>query len=160
MKPVKGKRNSPYDNVSRNYFSTSSRKILGYLVMLCLFSLSLYWLGQNMRATPEIEYEMEILKNLNHDIDNVNNIVQVEDNDKDSNNFDLAGNMALGSKGDVGRGVNEAPKGGIANEAPLVGNNEKEVLEGKKAKSKPGRQVDERVPIDFEESVKGGTPEE
>ncbi|EGV64868.1 hypothetical protein PSN45_005222 [Yamadazyma tenuis] len=136
MKPVKGKgkKGSPYESMQSNYFSTPKKKIIGYLFMLCFFSLSFYWLGQSMRAAPDAEYDIDIGQASTKV--GINNILGVVENDKDSSNLGLAGNLAVGSKGDVGIGVNEAPKGGMANEAPVVGNDEDEVIEGKK-KQKP-----------------------
>ncbi|KAI5964283.1 uncharacterized protein KGF55_002225 [Candida pseudojiufengensis] len=70
---------------------------------------------------------------------NLNNIVDpsINTNNKDdSKNLDLAGNLALGSNGKKGVGIVEAPKGGIANEGHIVGNNEEELIGSGKSKPK------------------------
>lgn len=72
----------------------------------------------------------------NANLDNIVNAVGSKA-DKESENIDLAGNLAQGSKGEKGIGVVEAPKGGIANEAPIVGTDEDELVGtgGNKAKN-------------------------
>lgn len=143
MKPSKGKKLSPYDDLPKNYFNTPRRKLLGYIVLLLVFSMSIYSLGQAMRSKPD-SFELEDMDRTNSLASNgdskspLNNVVNIKNNDYDSQNVVLAGNMAIGSKGDVGRGVDEAPKGGIANEAPVVGNHEDEIVKGKPSPNKAG----------------------
>lgn len=132
MKPMKGKKGSPYETMSHDFFRTPRRKLVGYLVMLTLFCTSVYWLGQSLRASPEFEFELEEKQELlsANDILEPNMGADLDVEKDESGNIGLAGNMAMGSKGDVGRGVQEAPKGGIANEAPVVGNDEVQILKG------------------------------
>ncbi|KAK6202777.1 uncharacterized protein RJT21DRAFT_118853 [Scheffersomyces amazonensis] len=90
-------------------------------------------------------------KNINVDIDDINDNVNIKNNEKisnvdvnkagnakkDSDNIDLAGNFAKGSKGEKGIGVVEAPKGGVANEAPIVGSDEDKIIgTGKNSRNK------------------------
>lgn len=63
--------------------------------------------------------------------------------DKELDNPDLASNLASNSKGELGLGVNQAPKGGIANEAPIVGSDEDQIIgTGKGSKFKKKIDVD------------------
>ena len=134
MKPIRGKKGSPYENLQNDFFRTPGRKLVGYLIMLSIFCLSMFWLGQALRAKPEYEFELEEKQELlsANDILEPNVGANLDVEKDESGNIGLAGNMAMGSKGDVGRGVKEAPKGGIANEAPIVGNDEDEIIKGKK----------------------------
>lgn len=156
MKPSKGKKLSPYDNLPKNYFNSPKRKLLGYVTLLLIFSMSIYSLGQAMRSSPDA-FDLEEMENFdslgsNHDSKSpINNVVDIKNNDGDSSNIGLAGNMAVGSKGDVGMGVKEAPKGGIANEAPMVGNDEDEIVKGKPSPKKAG--VDAENLAEFEEDI-------
>lgn len=137
MKPIKNKKRSPYDNAPHNYFNSPRRKIVGYFIMLILFSCSCYWLGQSLRTQPETAYELEIdpvNKKLMANLDDVDKIAgKISDIDDEGNKVELAGNLAANSKGDVGLGLKEAPMGGIANEAPIVGNDEDLIVKGKKS---------------------------
>ncbi|EDK36370.2 hypothetical protein PGUG_00469 [Meyerozyma guilliermondii ATCC 6260] len=131
MKPsTKKKFQSPYDKMPRTFFTTPMRKIIGYILMLSLFGVIMYWVAQDMRPTPDPEYEViapELLRNnpipqVNKPQENFDNMVKIGKNaDGEIDNVDLAGNMAQGSNGEIGLGVAEAPKGGIANEGAVVG---------------------------------------
>lgn len=131
MKPsTKKKFQSPYDKMPRTFFTTPMRKIIGYIMMLLLFGVIMYWVAQDMRPTPDPEYEVispELLRNnpipqVNKPQENFDNMVKIGKNaDGEIDNVDLAGNMAQGSNGEIGLGVAEAPKGGIANEGGVVG---------------------------------------
>lgn len=144
MKPAsKRKGHSPYDNLktSQNVFNTPRRKLLGYLVLLILFGSCVLWMSFDLRTVKETTYEI---------INNAPNLQKINSPqvgsikipnkdgtiDKESKIKDLAGNLAQGSKGEKGIGVSEAPKGGVANEAPIVGSDEEELIGiGKKHKS-------------------------
>lgn len=136
MKPAKSKKGSPYDKVQTNYFNSPRRKLSGYIIMLFFFCLGAYWLGQSMRIKPD--YSRQLIEedeiSLN---DKVNDIVgTATENDRDSDNAELANGLALDSKGTAGKGVLEAPKGGVVNEASYVGNDEDEIIHGKSKKTK------------------------
>ncbi|CAH6723830.1 hypothetical protein CLIB1444_21S00342 [[Candida] jaroonii] len=153
MKPIRPKKGSPYQNFQSNWFNSPRRKALGYFFMLFLFSLSFYWLGQTLKSTPDTIYELEdVDKKLMNSLQDVDNLVGKISNEKDKDegvlDAKLAGNMMANSKGDIGIGINEAPKGGIANEAPIVGNDEELILKGKKS-TKKNDQV-ERILNDIE----------
>ncbi|ODV80835.1 uncharacterized protein CANTADRAFT_40983, partial [Suhomyces tanzawaensis NRRL Y-17324] len=154
MKPSKKK--SPYENInSVNFFNTSRRKILGYLVMLFLFGTCMMWVAQELRPGNDPQYEIvkselkqpvvpEVPSNKLPNIEKIANSVGSKA-DKESRNVDLAGNFAQGSKGEKGLGVVEAPKGGIANEAPMVGNDEDKLV-GTGKNIKPKGQVSGQAP--------------
>lgn len=157
MKPSKKKGSSPYDNLngSINAFNTPRKKLVGYLVLLVLFGTCMFWVSQELRPVPDVKYEIAkepasggekgTIANNKQEIngakdpkDNLNNIVNaVGKADKESANVELADNLAQGSKGEKGKVVYEAPKGGIANEAPVVGSDEEKLIgTGKKSKQK------------------------
>ncbi|CUM53444.1 uncharacterized protein AC631_00501 [Debaryomyces fabryi] len=112
---------SPYHNKAKSFFASPRRKVVGYLILLILFGSCMYWLSQDLKGSMEqpsyeiVQPDLEYNKNLD-------DIVGIGNADKESENIGLAGNLAQGSKGDIGVGVAEAPKGGMANEAPVVGN--------------------------------------
>ena len=159
MKPNKKK--LPYSNLKEPivFFNNPKRKLMGYLVMFMLIGTLMWWISQDIKIKPDPEYELarhetssSSSSNNNHqeknnnkiNIDsknnaNLDNIVNAVGSkaDKESENIDLAGNLAQGSKGEKGIGVVEAPKGGIANEAPIVGTDEDELVGtgGNKAKN-------------------------
>lgn len=159
MKPNKKK--LPYSNLKEPivFFNNPKRKLMGYLVMFMLIGTLMWWISQDIKIKPDAEYELarhetssSSSSNNNHqeknnnkiNIDsknnaNLDNIVNAVGSkaDKESENIDLAGNLAQGSKGEKGIGVVEAPKGGIANEAPIVGTDEDELVGtgGNKAKN-------------------------
>ncbi|KAK6456827.1 uncharacterized protein RJT20DRAFT_34780 [Scheffersomyces xylosifermentans] len=149
MKPSSKRKNSPYDNLKSPvaFFNSPPRKILGYLVLLLLFGTCMYWISQDLKPSrppvyevvkPEIiQASVNVPKNAKVDNKNIERIVNVGSKaDKESLNIDLADNLAQGSKGEKGVGVAEAPKGGIANEAPVVGSDEEKIVGlGKKPKA-------------------------
>lgn len=155
MKP--NKKRLPYTNLKEPivFFNNPKRKLFGYLIMFMLIGTLMWWVSQDIKMKPDPEYELAHLDsgssssssniNLNNaNNNNKNNKINIDsknnanlDNivnavgskaDKESENIDLAGNLAQGPKGDKGIGVVEAPKGGIANEAPVVGNDEDELV--------------------------------
>jgi hypothetical protein len=148
------------------FFNNPKRKLMGYLVMFMLIGTLMWWVSQDIKIRPDPEYELATHgsdssssssssnnNNINNNkngagnkinIDtsnhaNIDNIVNAVGSkaDKESENIDLAGNLAEGSKGEKGIGVAEAPKGGIANEAPVVGTDEDKLVGtgGNKAKN-------------------------
>lgn len=129
MKPNKKKHLSPYDKMPKTFFNTSTRKLIGYLIMLLLFGTVMYWVAEGMKPLPDPDYEIispskfgNSEPQINKPQENFDNMVKIgKDADREGNNVDLAGNMAQGSKGDIGLGVDEAPKGGVANEGAVVG---------------------------------------
>ncbi|CAL1217365.1 unnamed protein product [Candida parapsilosis] len=165
MKPSSKKKHSPYNNLKEPivFFNTPRRKLIGYIFMFLIIGTLMWWVSQDLKDKPESEYEVvpadqytssssssssnkkHNLDNDNHNLDNmVKGVGSKADTEKD--NLDLAENLAAGSKGEKGLGVAEAPKGGIANEAPLVGNNEDDVVgNGNKAQQKQQQQQNKQV---------------
>ncbi|KAL6451203.1 hypothetical protein SBY92_002542 [Candida maltosa Xu316] len=139
MKPNK-KKSSPYSNLKEPivFFNTPRRKLFGYITMFMLIGTLMWWISQDIKGRPDPEYELvkpekggnkniQIEDKNNANLDKIVNAVGSKA-DKESLNLDLAENLAEGSKGQKGIGVVEAPKGGIANEAPVVGNDEDELV--------------------------------
>lgn len=94
-----------------------------------------------MRPSPPPSYEIikpETIKaTVQVPADNLEKIANAVGSkaDKEALNIDLAENLAAGSKGQKGIGVAEAPKGGIANEAAVVGSDEDKIIgTGKKSR--------------------------
>ncbi|MCH0629577.1 hypothetical protein JNB11_06350 [Kocuria palustris] len=140
MTPSK-KKHSPYNDLPQNFFNSSRRKLIGYLVVLLLFGTMMWWISQDLRVQPEPIYEVvhhddaaDALMQNGFDIGNVN----IKDNMKEADNADLAAGLSAGSKGDKGYAVDEAPKGGIANEDLVVGSDEDLIVGNGKAKPKQG----------------------
>lgn len=104
---------SPYYGKQISFFNNNNRKLIGYIILLLLFGTCMYWISQDMKPKPDPVYEI-IPKNV---LGGQGSLLNV---DKEIENKDLAGNLAQGSKGEIGKGVDEAPKGGTANEAPLA----------------------------------------
>ncbi len=139
MKPSK-KKLSPYSNLKEPivYFNNPKRKLVGYIIMFSLIGILMWWISQDFKGRPEVEYELvknekSGEKNTPMDLKNSANLDKIVNAvgskaDKESENLDLAENLSEGSKGQKGIGVAEAPKGGIANEAPVVGNDEEELV--------------------------------
>lgn len=106
--------------------------------MFSLIGILMWWISQDFKGRPEVEYELvknekSGEKNTPMDLKNSANLDKIVNAvgskaDKESENLDLAENLSEGSKGQKGIGVAEAPKGGIANEAPVVGNDEEELV--------------------------------
>lgn len=132
MKPTNTKKNSPYNNTPRNFFSTPKRKLLGYIVMMILFGSLMYVISQDIRGSQTQVYEVVVPEKKLEPEGKIAGS-SPNDADKESENIELSINMAKGSKGDLGKGVAEAPKGGIANEAAVVGNDEEKIIGGKKS---------------------------
>ncbi|CUM64013.1 uncharacterized protein PRCAT00001601001 [Priceomyces carsonii] len=154
MKPSR-KKLSHYEKLPINAFNTPRRKLLGYIVMIVLFGSCMYWISQDLKPKPDPVYEILEADDVNKNIENiVNTVGSVAD--KESDNLGLAGNLAQNSKGQIGHGVLEAPKGGIANEAPLVGNDEDEVVGNMKGKN--GNQAPLNKGTDSEFQGDAGVP--
>jgi len=125
MRPVK-KRNSPYDKMPKQFFNSHKRRLFGYILMLTIFGIMMFIVAQDLKTKPDPIYEV-----VSHDLDgNIDNIVNLRNSkaDKEIENLDLAGNLAKAPDGKAGLGVAEAPKGGIANEAPVVGSDEEKIV--------------------------------
>ncbi|CAK9441745.1 uncharacterized protein LODBEIA_P56130 [Lodderomyces beijingensis] len=138
MKPSKRK-HSPYDNLKEPvvFFNSPRRKLAGYVLMFLLFSALMWYVSQDLKERPPPEYELvpetdhpPVEKSKNDHYRNLDNIVKNVGSkaDKESENLDLAENLAAGSKGEKGLGVAEAPKGGMANEGPVVGSDEDKIV--------------------------------
>lgn len=133
MKPTKKK--SPYDKVPVTYFNTPRRKLVGYIVLLILFGTCIFMISQDMK--PSLK-SYEIVPKKEATANNIDKMVGSGIKaDKENENIGLAGNLAENSKGEVGFGVAEAPKGGIANESPMVGGDEDEILGNINKNKKP-----------------------
>lgn len=115
---------SPYHKKAKSVFNTPRRKLVGYTILLILFGTFMYWISQDLKDTMgQKSYEI-IQPDADFNSKNLDGIDKIKNADKESENVGLASNFAQGSKGDIGVGVAEAPKGGMANEAPLVGNDD------------------------------------
>lgn len=146
MKPS-ARRGGAYDKKPRQFFMTNSRKLTGYIVMLALFSLCVYMIGQELR--PSYPTLFEIVKNepekkstntggtqkqggLSLNNGDVGKLVDSsKGEDKAFEKVQLANNKAENSRGQLGNGVAEAPKGGMVNEGHVVGTDESLVFDGK-----------------------------
>lgn len=139
MKPHQTKKNSPYNKAPTQFFNTPRRKMMGYLVLVLLFGSLMWTISQDMKPKPDPVYEVERQEPQVGRTNDIGKNVAAENSrnlDKDSKNVNLAGNKAQGSKGEIGVGVAEAPKGGVANEAPMVGNDKDEIVDGAPKKIK------------------------
>lgn len=134
MKPVLSKKHSPYDKMPNTFFTTNKRKLLGYMMILFLFGSCMYLVSQELKPGPDPVYELvhsnsQQAAKVPNDNTNIDHMVDsIKNADRETEKAGLAGNLAQGSKGDIGHGVVEAPKGGIANEAPVVGNDADSVV--------------------------------
>lgn len=148
MKPTK--RGSAYDNASRLFFLTNSRKLTGYFVMLVLFGLCMFMVAQELKPHPEPSFEiMEPLevKTSKNNGDVAKLVDSADKKDTSREQPQVANNKAQNSRGEYGHAVMEAPKGGMVNEGPVVGADEGLVVNGKA--KKPGQGVDaDRVASD------------
>lgn len=130
------KRGSAYDKMPKQIFLTNSRKMVGYLVMLFFFGICVYMIGQELKPHTDVTYEIVSSANDAGSDKNLGNVGHLVDSgkgeDKPLEKLDLALNKAKNSKGELGHGVLEAPKGGIVNEAPNVGNDQDLVIDGRK----------------------------
>lgn len=136
MKPHK---RGVYENMARQNHLTNSRKLIGYLIMLLLFGFCMYMVGQELRGIPSTGYEItgkNILKTThpkkNTDGD-VKNFVQSSKNKDKVTEKDAFSNGNKESLDEYDNVVIEAPKGGLVNEAPIVGNDAGLVIDGKKS---------------------------
>ncbi|CAK7895193.1 hypothetical protein CAAN1_10S01948 [[Candida] anglica] len=127
MKPTAMKKNSPYNKAPQSFFSTPRRKVLGYIVLIFLFGTCMYLISQDIKTQPDPVYTV-VKPDASINLDKM--VISAKDADKEADKVGLAGNLAQGSKGEIGMGVAEAPKGGIANEAPVVGNDKNDVVDG------------------------------
>lgn len=146
MKP-NTRRGGAYDKQPRQFFMTNSRKLTGYIVLLALFSLCVFLIGQELR--PSYPTLFEIVKNepekkstnpggtqkqggLSLNNGDVGKLVDSsKGEDKAYEKAQLANNKAENSRGQLGNGVAEAPKGGMVNEGYIVGTDEGLVFDGK-----------------------------
>ena len=123
MKP--SKRGSVYDKMPKLVFLTNSRKLTGYLVMLFLFGLCVFLISQELKAPAETDYELVGATRNDKNTGDVGKLVDsAKASDLENDKPDLAMNKVQNSKGEYGRAVMEAPKGGMVNEAHIVGNDE------------------------------------
>lgn len=172
MKPRKP---SVYDSMSaKPFFTTPRRKIIGYLVLLSLVGTLMYFVAQDLRFTNS-EYDLAELAHASTDTKNGGdsdagiNPVDSLDSHKAKNDAsrDAArGGMKNGIPGslddeklaekvnvdlaklneDAMNAVVEAPKGGIANEANVVGTDKDQLIAGAKpaaARQKNGSMRDD-----------------
>lgn len=181
MKPRKA---SVYDSVSaKPFFTTPRRKVVGYVVLLSLIGTLMFYISQDLRSRPS-GYDLADLadkaaldsknsanadaginhadssdssrnKNDHHRGGSLNGIPGSLDDEKlaEKVNADLAKiNM------DAKNAVVEAPKGGIANEANVVGTDKDQLMAGAKpasarqangqAKGKAGSAAKQNAKID------------
>lgn len=135
MKPHK---RGMYESMARLSHLTNSRKLMGYVLMLFLFGLCMYMVGQELRGAQNSGYDIVG--------QNVPKAAAPKENmDGDVKNFVQSGKkkdsatekeLALGNKeslDEFDNVVNEAPMGGLVNEAPVVGNDAGLVIDGKKS---------------------------
>lgn len=128
MRPIR-KKQSPYDKMPKQIFTTPSRKLVGYIIMLALIGMMIFTVSQELKSKPDPIYEVINL-----------------DAEKEGLSSNLASNLAEAPNGKVGVGLKEAPLGGIANEGVVVG--AKEEQEPKRRPKSKG--VDEEIIIDEE----------
>lgn len=124
----------PYSKTTFPYISHTKKKLLGYLVLLFLFGTFIHMMSQSMRPNPDLTIEIEG-NNINHgteqrEKENIELLRAPGNTQKDSENSDLANNLVRGSRGEIGYGMEQAPKGGIANEAPHASNPKKKIEKG------------------------------
>ncbi|OVF09315.1 hypothetical protein A9F13_05g01078 [Clavispora lusitaniae] len=135
MKPTR--KGSAYDRMPRNFFFSRTRKLSGYLLLLILFSFCMYLVGQELKPAPPTTFELDTASNAKAGLTR-GDVGKLVDSDKgeqkENEKGDLASNKAQNSKGEYGHAIPEAPKGGMVNEAPVVGNDEDLVVDGKTKK--------------------------
>lgn len=136
MKPHK---RGVYENMARQNNLTNSRKLTGYLIMLILFGLCMFMVGQELKGLPNSGYEIvgknvpknaPLAKNTDGD---VKNFVQSGKNKDKVAEKDALTNGDKESLDEFDHVVSEAPKGGLVNEAPIVGNDAGLAIDGKKS---------------------------
>lgn len=135
MKPSK---RGAYDKLPRLVFLTNSRKLTGYLIMLVVFGLCVFMIGQELRPQPDAGYELVSpdAEKPKAAANGVADSTLAEDTNEKSNlgldkGLDKGLNKGQYSKGEYGRAVMEAPKGGLVNEGRVVGTDEDYVVEGR-----------------------------
>ncbi|OBA20084.1 hypothetical protein METBIDRAFT_19016, partial [Metschnikowia bicuspidata var. bicuspidata NRRL YB-4993] len=140
MKP--SKKGSVYDKMPKQIFLTNSRKLTGYIGMLFLFGLCVFLVSQEFKTPSDASYELVGADQNNRPGKNSGDIGKLVDSanagDLENDRADLAMNKAQNSKGEYGHGISEAPKGGMVNEAPIVGNDEDLIIDGKTRKKIQG----------------------
>lgn len=135
---MKPQRRGVYDKMPRRFFYSNLRRVLGYLILLCLFGLCIYMFLQDLRPEPDTDYELLSAQDVK--LGDVGKLVDLaKGEDKASEKAGLKENVAQNSRGEVGHGVVEAPKGGMVNEAPIVGTDEGLVIDGKTKKGTQAR---------------------
>ena len=141
MKPHATKKLSPYDKAPKQFFTSPKRKLMGYLVLIILFGSCMWLVSQDVKDQRDPVYE--VVKTPEVEVNgNINKMVnQALNADKEIENVDLAENKAEGPAGKKGFGVAEAPKGGIANEAKVVGVDSDKIVDGA-TKKKKGNSAD------------------
>lgn len=138
MKP--SKRGSAYEKMPRQIFLTNSRKLTGYIVMLFLFGLCVFFITQELKEPVGTEYELVAPEgagmgagSAGKNLGDVGKLVDLKTGEEQANEkADLALNKVQNSKGEYGRAVLEAPKGGMVNEGPVVGTDEDMIIDGRK----------------------------
>ncbi|GEQ70226.1 hypothetical protein JCM33374_g3902 [Metschnikowia sp. JCM 33374] len=137
MKP--SKRGSVYDKMPRHAFLTNSRKLTGYIIMLFLFGLCVFLISQEFKVPADTSYEIVGSNSKSSSDKNSGDVGKFVDSaiagDLENDKTDLAQNRAQNSKGEYGHAVMEAPKGGMVNEAHIVGNDEDLIVDGKTKKN-------------------------
>lgn len=136
MKPHK---RGTYEDMARQTNLTNSRKIMGYFLMLTLFGLCMFMIGQELKGLPNAGYEI-VGKNVpkssplsqNTDGD-VKHFVESGKNKDKLAEKDALANGNKESLDEFDNVVNEAPMGGLVNEAPIVGNDAGLVIDGKRS---------------------------
>lgn len=167
MKPAK--RHSVYDKSPHAFFNTNRRKMIGYLVMLILFGTCMFFISQDMKPRPDPAYELVSANDANIGEDSTMGRANKLGSAKKANakgdvdpmvdslgaDKGLEKNLALGAKGEAGEGMYEAPLGGVANEAPVVGNDADTIIgnghkntdANGKVKSRNGRRIQSKEEI-------------
>ncbi|KAF8002653.1 hypothetical protein HF325_003618 [Metschnikowia pulcherrima] len=117
-------------------FLTNSRKVdrlLGHALSfwtLCLLNFA------GAQSAAETDYELVGATRNDKNTGDVGKLVDsAKASDLENDKPDLAMNKVQNSKGEYGRAVMEAPKGGMVNEAHIVGNDEDLVVDGKTKKN-------------------------
>lgn len=137
MKPRKP---SVYDTILvKPFFSTPRRKVVGYLILLSLIGTMMYYISQDLRPkilSYSLEDTLEKPTKAKPAMDIGTEKKIAEPQEKGATKHDIPGsiddegaaelaNADLAKKSmDPKVAVVEAPKGGIANEANVVGNNQ------------------------------------
>ncbi|RKP32909.1 hypothetical protein METBISCDRAFT_21170 [Metschnikowia bicuspidata] len=132
MKPHK---RGMYESMVRASYFTNSRKLMGYVMLLFFFGLFTYMIGQELRAVPQAAYEIvpkSALGTGGKDGD-VKNFVQSGKNKEEVPENDALLKSSKASLLLFDNVVSEAPKGGLVNEAPIVGNDAGLFIDGKKS---------------------------